>query len=210
MRAFWSRTVGRVPAPRARARPRVALCTLSLASLGRTARIGALSKDLEGLSLKRKACLLRQQINPEKDEGIGPETFQTTGWGKLGVLGTTDFGRRRRSTPDLQGHLSVSQGLELLGSRLNFAKPQLSVPKARTCSLSHPPPAPQERSSCLLDLSHPSCKSAPGRALLAQFRHCLGPSRSPALTPAYLFFSLSAVIVAVFLRDPEHLGSLGP
>lgn len=84
------------------------------------------------------------------------------------------------------------------------------VPKARTCSLSQPPPAPQERSSCLPDLSHPSCKSAPGRALLAQFRHCLGPSRSPALTPAYLFFSLSAVIVAVFLRDPEHLGSLGP
>lgn len=64
MSAFWSRTVGRVPAPRARARPRVALCTLSLASLGRTVRIGALSKDLEGLSLK--ACLLLQQINPEK------------------------------------------------------------------------------------------------------------------------------------------------
>lgn len=84
-----------------------------------------------------------------------------------------------------------------------------SLKPAPACSLTRPP-APQEQSSCLPDLSHPSCKSAPSRALLAQFRHCLGPSRSPALTPAYLFFSLSAVIVAVFLRDPEHLGSLGP
>lgn len=53
-----------------------------------------------------------QQVNPEKVEGISPETFQTP---ELGVLGTTDFGRRRGSTPDLQGHLSVTQGLRTIG-----------------------------------------------------------------------------------------------
>lgn len=46
---------------------RFALCPLLV--WGRTARIEALSKDLEGLSLKRKACLLLQQINPTERRG---------------------------------------------------------------------------------------------------------------------------------------------
>lgn len=73
-----------------------------------------------------------QQVNPEKVEGISPRNISNPWLGKLGALGTTDFGRRRGSTPDLQGHLSVTQGLRTIG----FA----TLLRSRSCASLKPAP----------------------------------------------------------------------
>lgn len=64
-----------------------------------------------------------------------------------------DFGRRRGSTPDLQGHLSVSQGLGTIRfATLLRHRSSLSLKASPTRLLK----APQERPSSLRELSHPS------------------------------------------------------
>lgn len=86
---------------------------------------------------KRKACLLPQQVKPEKVEGISPRNIANLWLGKLGALGTTGFGRRHGSTPDLQGHLSGSQGLGTRGfaTRLRSRSSSASLKPAPARSL---------------------------------------------------------------------------
>lgn len=81
MGTVWSRILGRVPASRAGRAPELRFALYPLLVWGAKPHSSALEKTWRVLGKERYVCC--PSMETLRVEGIGPETFQTTGWESL-------------------------------------------------------------------------------------------------------------------------------